>query len=328
MPTNLPPEYHHVETQYKAAESESEKIRLLEELISTVPKHKGTDKLRADLRRRLSKLKNAAQSKKSGSKHESAFHVDKEGAGQVAVVGHANTGKSLLVSSLTHADPDVEEYPFSTWVPTPGMMSTGGIQIELIDTPPLNRDYVEHELIDLIRRSDLILVLVDVLAFPIKQLEETVQFLEEHRIIAAHRKHETEDQIRNTFVPFIVGVTKVDDESAMEEFSVFEELFGDEWDLLPISLSTRKNLDSLQNSIIQTLGLMRVYSKPPGKPPDMTAPFVLKIGSTVDDFAVQVHRDIMENLKTARVWGTGVFDGQQVSRDHILHEGDIVELKT
>ena len=153
MPTNLPPEYFEVEKRYKAARSPAEKAETLEELIGTIPKHKGTDKLRADLRRRLAKLKDsAAQSKKGTSRQESAYHIDKEGAGQVVVIGAPNVGKSALVRAVTNATPEVADFPFTTWAPTPGMMPYENTQFQLIDTPPLNRDYVEPDLMDLIKR--------------------------------------------------------------------------------------------------------------------------------------------------------------------------------
>ena len=153
MPTNLPPDYFEVEKQYRAAKTPEEKIACLEEMLSIVPKHKGTDHLVGDLRRRLAKLRTAPRSKK-GSGRRSAFHIDKEGAGQVAVVGAVNVGKSALVAALTHATPQVSAGPFTTWTPTPGMMPVEDIQIQLIDTPPLNADYVEPELYNLIRHVD------------------------------------------------------------------------------------------------------------------------------------------------------------------------------
>jgi uncharacterized protein len=69
-----------------------------------------------------------------------------------------------------------------------------------------------------------------------------------------------------------------------------------------------------------------VYGKQPGKQADMTAPFTVPIGATVLDFAEQVHSELAEGLKSAKVWGSAQFDGQTVKRDHVLHERDVVEL--
>ena len=161
MPANLPPDYFDAEKRFRAAKTTKEKIARLEEMLTIMPKHKGTDKLRADLRRRISKLKDVSQSKKGGAKRDSAFYIEKEGAAQVVVTGPTNTGKSALVAALTNATPEVAPYPNTTWKPTPGMMPVKNIQIQLIDTPPIDRDYIEPELIDLIRRADLILLVVD-----------------------------------------------------------------------------------------------------------------------------------------------------------------------
>ncbi|MFQ5344025.1 MAG: GTPase [Anaerolineae bacterium] len=327
MPTNLPPEYFEAEARYRAAQSAAEKIVLLEELISTIPKHKGTDKLRADLRRRLSKLKSSAQTRKGVSRHESPFHIDKEGAGQVAVVGPPNTGKSALVAALTNATPEVSPAPFTTWTPTPGMMPVENVQVQLIDTPPLSREYVRPDLLDLIRRVDLILLVVDLPTDPIQQIEDTVAILEENRIIPLRLEDRHAERRRLTFVPLLVLANKNDDEDSDEVFEIFLELLEDEWPLLPVSAVTGRNLERMKQVVYERLGIMRVYSKAPGREPDLSAPFVLKKGDTVEEFAGKVHQDFYRNLKTARVWGSGVFDGQLVGRDHVLHEGDVVELR-
>lgn len=327
MPTNLPPEYFEVEKRYRAAQTPQEKVAFLEELISTIPKHKGTDKLRADLRKRLSKLKASAETRKGVSKQESVFHIEREGAGQVAIVGLANVGKSALLTALTNATPEVADYPYTTWVPTPGMMPVNDIQIQLIDTPPLSDEFVEPQLIDLIRRSDLLLLVVDLQMYPIEQLEDAVAILEEHRIIPANRKAFYADARRMTFVPSLIIVNKADDEQYDEDFQVLGELLANEWPLLAASATTGRHLEELKQRVYQQLDIMRIYSKPPGEEPDLDVPYVLKKGSSVAEFASKVHRDFYENLKTARIWGHGVYDGQLVGRDHILHDGDVVELR-
>ena len=327
MPTNLPPECLEAEERYRAATSPEEKITRLEEWLSTIPKHKGTDRLRADLRRRLSKLKAAPHTRKSTGKQTSAFHIDREGAGQVVLVGPTNVGKSALLAALTNATPEVADYPFTTWAPTPGMMPVEDVQIQLIDTPPLNREAVEPELIDLIRRSDLILLVVDLQTYPIEQLEETIAFLQGHCIVPRHLQERTTEPAGLTFIPLLVLVNKNDDESSDADLEVLCELLGDEWPLLPVSAATERHLDRLKRAVFEGLEIMRIYSKPPGKEPDLSAPFVLKKGSTVAELAGQVHQDFLKNLKSARVWGSAAYDGQMVGRDHVLQDGDVVELR-
>jgi len=327
MPTNLPPEALEAEKRYREAKSLPEKIARLEEFISLIPKHKGTDKLRGDLRRRLSKLKSAAKTRKGAGRRDSPFRIEREGAGQVVVIGPSNVGKSTLVATLTNADPEVSDSPFTTWKPTSGMMPFENIQIQLVDTPSLDRDYVEPALLDLIRRSDLILLVVDLQADPFQQLEHSVALLGANRIVPLHQKDRYPEDRRFTFRPLLVLVNKCDDEDSDEDFEIFRQLLEDEWPLLPISAATGRNLERLKRLLFEQLGIIRIYSKPPGKEPDFSAPFILKKGSTVEEFAGKVHQDFLKNLKSARVWGSATFDGQMVSRDHVLHDGDVVELR-
>jgi ribosome-interacting GTPase 1 len=326
MPANLPPEYLEAEKRYRAAKNPTEKLTCLEDMLTLLPKHKGTDKLRADLRRRISKVKATSQGKKAAGKRESVFQIDKEGAGQVVVVGPANVGKSALVARLTNANPEVADFPLTTWKPTPGMMPVENIQVQLVDTPPLNRDYVEPELLDLIRRSELILLVVDLQTDPVQQLEETVNLLEENRIVPSHLRDKYEEERLLKFIPFLVLANKNDDENTDENLEIFRELTDHDWPMISVSTITGRNLELLKNTLVDKLQIIRVYSKAPGKEPDLTAPFILKRGSTVEDFAGRVHKDFIDKLKIARVWGDSVFDGQMVQRDYILRDGDVVEL--
>jgi ribosome-interacting GTPase 1 len=327
MPTNLPPEYFEAEKRYRAAQSTAERIARLEELMGTIPKHKGTDKLRADYRRRLSKLRSAAQAKKGPGRQESVYRIDREGAGQAILVGPPNVGKSSLVDALTNASPEVSAAPFTTWEPTPGMMPVEDIQIQLIDTPPLNRDFVEPGFLDLVRRSDLVLLVVELQTDPLGQLEDSIAFLEEHRILPRHVREAHTDDRSLSFVPMLVVTNKNDDEASDELWEVFEGLLEGDWPLVPVSATTGRNLESLKRMVFDQLEIIRVYSKPPGKKPDLERPFVLPKGSTVQDMAAKVHRDFLDNLKAARVWGSADFDGQMVARDYVLADGDVVELR-
>lgn len=327
MPTNLPPEYFDAEELYKAASTPQEKVRRLEELISTVPKHKGTDKLRADLRKRLSKLKEASTAKKGATRHISSFYVEKEGAAQVAIIGPPNVGKSALVTALTNASPEVADYPHTTWTVTPGMMLVDHAPIQLVDTPPLTSEYVEPALLDLIRRADLLLLIVDLQTDPLGQLEETSEILAEHRILPLHQKEEDGQEWRAFYVPILIVANKYDDEDFAEDFEILCELLGNTWSLIPVSATTGNNLEQLKRSVFEHLNLIRVYSQPPGRVADRTKPFILERGSTVEEFAAQVHHDFYEQLKSARIWGSGAFEGQMVGRDHVLQEGDVIELR-
>ncbi|MEJ2608294.1 MAG: 50S ribosome-binding GTPase [Anaerolineales bacterium] len=327
MPTNLPPDYFEVEARYRSASTPEEKVACLEEMLTKIPKHKGTDKLRGDLRKKLSKLKSTAQARKAVSRQESAFHIDKEGAGQIAVIGHANVGKSMLVSTLTNAKPEVADYPFTTWKPTPGMMRYENVQFQLIDTPPTNREFIEPELIELIRRADIILIVVDIRADPLSQLQSVVDLLRENRIVPAHIAQEEAANQTLSVKPVLVLANKNDDEAIDENFEIIKTLLEQDWPLLPISAKTGRNLDRLKEILFEQLDIIRVYSKAPGREPDYQSPFILDRGCTVEEFAGKVHQDFYKQLKSARVWGSAEHDGIMVGRDYILQDGDVVELR-
>ena len=327
MPTNLPPEYFDAEKRYRTASASAEKLACIEEMLAIIPKHKGTDKLRADLRKRVSKLKSAAQTKKSLARHESAYHINKEGAGQVVIVGASNVGKSALVARLTHAAPEVGNFPHTTWKPTPGMMPLENIQIQLIDTPPLSKEYIDPEMMDLIRRCDLVLLMVDLQTDPLQQLEDTVALLREHGIVPLRLKDRYMDQRGISLVPFLIMANKNDTAATDENLDIFRELLNDNWPMVAASVTTGRHLDLLKATIVDRLNIIRVYSKSPGKKPDLYSPFVLKIGSAIADFAAKVHQDFATKLRSAKVWGSSAFDGQMVQRDYVLQDSDVVELQ-
>ena len=327
MPTNLPPDYFNIEEEYRAAKSPVEKIALLEEMLSIIPKHKGTDRLRGNLRRKLAKLKAQSEMRRSVGRRHSAFHIDVEGAAQVVVVGPTNVGKSALVAALTHATPEVAAFPYTTWSPTPGMMPVEGVQIQLVDTPSLDRSVVEPELVNLIRRSDLVLLVVDLTTDPVQQLQDTIDVLVKRRIAPRQLRERYAEERRMTFIPLVVLANKNDDVRTDENFEIFRELLEREWPMLAVSAVTGRNLERLKQAVFERLEIIRVYSKAPGNPPDLNAPFVLRQGSTVAEFAGMVHQDFARNLKAARVWGSAAFDGQMVQRDHVLQDGDVVELR-
>jgi ribosome-interacting GTPase 1 len=326
MPANLPPEYFEVEKRYRQAKAPAERIEALEEMLAIIPKHKGTDKLRADFRRRLSKLKSQQQAKKATSRRDVGYRVDREGAGQIVLIGPPNVGKSALVAALTNATPEVADFPHTTRIPTPGMMPFENIQIQLIDTPPMTKAYMEPWLPDIIRRADMILLVVDVTTDPVQHLEETVALLEEKRIVPLRLAHLHEGKQGWTFRPVLVVANKNDNVSAEENFQIFKALLEDDWPVLAVSATTGRNLELLKHTLFDRLEIIRVYTKARGKAPEHNAPFVLKKGATVEELAGKIHKEFVDKLKFAKVWGNGVYDGQMIQRDYVLQDGDVVEL--
>jgi ribosome-interacting GTPase 1 len=327
MPANLPPTYHEAEDRYRSASTTEDKIAALEEMLRIMPKHKGTDKLQADLKARLAKLRR--QPKKKVGTRAASHVIPKEGAGQVVLVGPPNTGKSALVARLTHAKPEVADYPFTTREPTPSMLPFEDIAFQLVDLPPLSEEYVEPWLYDLIRRADLAWLVVEP-SDSLDELERVLQLLEPKRIELhpAGAESTERDPPARIRLPTLLVVTGLDRPGSAESLKILEELLDRPWPLVAVSSVSGAGLDGLTRRTFEALGIVRVYTKQPGKPADLDQPFTLERGSTVADLAHTIHKDIQEKLKFARIWGENVFDGQTVQRDHVLEEGDVVELHT
>jgi len=328
MPTNLPADYFNAEERFRSATTPEDKIKYLEEMMSTIPKHKGTAHLRSDLRKKLSKLKAAATSKKTTKKQVSPYHINKEGAGQIVIIGCTNAGKSSLVQTQTNAEPEISQVPFTTWSPMPGMMYIDNVQVQLIDTPPFCEEYIDPEFLNLIRRVDLVLIMLDLHTDPVQQLKFIYQELQENRIAPQHLEGLIEVEDFLLYVPSLVLVNKYDNEEYEEHYQIFKELLDLDCPMLPVSTKTGYNIDTFKQTVFDMLGVIRVYSKAPGKEVDKTAPFVIEKGTVMGDFAGKVHKDFQENLKSARIWGTSAdFPGQMVSRTHVLEDEDVVELQ-
>jgi len=323
MPANLPPQYLEAEKNFRAAKSPEEKIVALEEMLAIMPHHKGTDHLRAELRSRIAKLTQLA-AKKSGTQRASTV-IEKEGAAQVAVIGLPNAGKSQLVGSITNASPTVAEYPFTTYTVTPGMMEFENIQIQLLDTPPLAPQAIEWWLPPLLRRADALLLMVDLRNDPLAQIESLIEQLEKMRISIGSGGGEEEEGILSRKKALIAG-NKIDLPGARENYTALQNRYGNQLPVLAISARERIGLEELKLKIFQVLDIIRVYTKIPGQKPDFDDPIILERGSTLADAAEAVHKDFLAKLKYARLWGSGKHDGIMVKRDHIMQDGDIIEL--
>jgi ribosome-interacting GTPase 1 len=324
MPTNLPPQYYDAEKRFREAKTAPEKVEALEAMLAIMPHHKGTDKLRAGLRKRLSKLRDEQERKKGGSR-AALFSVKREGAGQVALVGAPNAGKSQLMASLTNAEPEVGDYPFTTQRPQAGMAPFENIKIQLVDLPPLSQDHTEHWAFNIMRGADVLLLILDLSQDPVSEFETILEMLKGQRIIL--QGEETKDTEPGSFIKkwLLVG-NKGDLSVAAEHAAIFRELYGERFPLSIISAIEGTGLEGVCSRLFALLGILRAYSKRPGHEADPSAPIILKQGSTVLDLAKEIHKDFAVKLNYARIWGQGKYDGQRVNRDYILHDGDIIEL--
>ncbi|MDO9529104.1 MAG: TGS domain-containing protein [Syntrophales bacterium] len=326
MPANLPPAYLEAEKRCREAKTPDAKVEVLEEMLTILPKHKGTDKLRADLRRRISKFKDQALHKKGVSKRKTAFSIDKEGAAQVVVVGSPNAGKSALVDILTNASPEVAAFPHTTQKPTPGMVPYEDIQFQLVDTPPITKDYIDPLMADLIRRADIVVILLDLYADTLQQFEDIMYILQTFRIFPEKASIPEDLKKPPIIKKMLVVANKMDKPEDEEDFEIFLELSEVTLPCLGISVRTGKNLMAFVEKIYDLSQVIRVYTKSPGKKPDMNAPFVIPRESTLEDMAGKIHKDFVEKFKHAKIWGKSVRDGQMVQRDYIMQDGDVVEM--
>ena len=327
MPANLPPQYFETERKLKTAKTPQEKRIILEELLSLVPKHKGTEKLQALLKTKIAKLKSAAQKKPAIAKHALAFHFDKTGAGQIVLIGPPNAGKSMLVKSLSNANPEIADYPFTTRTPYPAMMEYENVQIQLIDTPPITPEYMEVWHYELIKEADGILFLLDLSSqSPVDTIQTILDRLKEKKIELI-----AEDQAIPYEVPFfykktLIVANKKDLPPAEENYDVLKKALESKFSPIPVSAISGDGLEYLKKRIFSLLHVIRVYSKIPGKKADFNDPYTLKKGSSVMTMARTVHKDFAQNLKYARIWSKNKYQGQKVNRNHILEDEDVIEL--
>jgi ribosome-interacting GTPase 1 len=323
MPANLPPQYFEAEKRYRSAKEPDEKIAALEEMLAIMPHHKGTDRLRAVLTQKIAKFSQEAE-RKSATARRSGFYIQREGAGQVMLAGPANTGKSQLLAAVTDAIPEIAEYPFTTKTPMPGMVKFEDVQIQLVDTPPIGYKEVKVLLSNVLRNADLIAIVIDLSREPISQVEATLQGLSEARIepLTADGTQATPGSYPRRIL--LVG-NKNDLAGSNENWERLCSKYASVFPMVAISAKEGSGLKEFKRALYQALNIIRVYTKTPGSKADLHDPMILTKGSTLEEAAESLHKDFYQNLKYAVVWGSGKYDGQRVSKGHILQDGDIVE---
>ncbi len=329
MPANLTLQYLQAEERYKAATNDEEREAALELMIAQLPKHKHTEKMYADLKSRLSKLRKGEGKKSAPARHESEYVIRREGAGQFVLIGPPNTGKSAIMAALTKADVVVTDYPFATRKPAPGMMRYEDVPIQLVDTPSLSPDVEDPFVMPLIKQADAAVIVVD-LSSPnfLDQPAQTLGLLRDAGVMVVPGT--VTSVPRSGFprpMPGFVVCTHADREDPEVALELLREVLPDPLFLLALDVANQTSLGAFCRRCFDLLGVIRVYAKAPGREADRDRPFLLPAGSGVLDFAEQVHRDFRERFSYARLWRTGV-DGQRASRDEPLQDGDVVELHT
>jgi len=329
LPANLPPQYYEIERKYKLAKTYEEKIAILQEMLAIMPKHKGTDKLQADLRAKISKLRKASEKKPGAIRRTYRHHIPREGAAQVTLIGPPNVGKSQILDNFTNATPQIAPYPFTTGEPVVGMMPLENIKIQVVDTPPITNEFLPSYLPSIIRETDLALLVVDLSSDEvIDQMEMVIEKLKEVKIKLVGKMLKNTSTEGIIYKKTLIIGNKKDAEGAEQRLEVLRDLYKDEFSIISISAinpSYHNNIKKAKREIYKALNIIRIYTKAPGKPVDLNDPIVLKEKSKVIDAARVIHKDFANNLKYAKMWRKGKFNAWKVDKDYPLEEGDIVE---
>ena len=325
MPANLTPEFLAARERFNKAKTDEERLDALQEMLATIPKHKGTEKMQADIKRRIAKLREKMeQRRRSGKGGGPSFHVEREGAAQVALVGPPNSGKSSLLSVLTNASPDVAPYPMSTYRPCPGMMEYEDIQIQLVDLPPITPEYTEGWVYGLVRLADAVLLCLDLSSERcFQEADEVIELLSGRHILLVDGPSRQADWRTVEKRTLVVGLKE---DLAPERGKELSHWAAGRFPHATASPATGQGLEALRRAIFRTAGVVRVYTKKPGHDPDMTQPYTLREGATVLDVVEHIHKEFVEKLRYVRLWGSGRFDGQHAPLDHVVQDGDILEI--
>jgi len=328
MPANLTPEYLAAERRYRAARTDRERLECLEEMLRVIPKHKGTEHLQGDLKKRISQVRRDISDKRTKRRRRGPSHtIRHEGAGQVGLVGPPNVGKSRLVAALTHATPEVAPYPYTTQKAVPGMMFYEDVPVQLVDLPPITAEHTEPWVYEVVRATSAIVVVADCTARdPVGQIRAVLELLADAHVVPLDPANEDMHDVFLVERPTLIALNKVDTDEDDELVALVQNLYRGNLNLLPVSGETGRGLDAFRAEVYRMLDVVRIYSKVPGKQAELAQPYTLPRGSSVTDFATAVHKDFAEQLKFARVWGGTRYAGQTVPRDYVLNDKDIIEL--
>jgi uncharacterized protein len=329
MPANLTPQYKEAEQRFREATDDPTRLEALNEMMQVIPKHKGTEKLQAEIKAKIAKIKKGSQGKPAGAKAKSLDNIPREGAAQIPLVGPPNCGKSQFLAAVTHARPEIANYPFTTRIPTAGMMPWENIKFQLIDLPPIALQSFEGWMTSLLFRADAIFLLADLSSDDLlDDLHSSINLLKEHRISLDHPDHEVAEEdysldevSKRTFL--IANKADLDEDGIRLDF--LRQEFSAKYPIYPINSLTGEGVITLETDLFRSLKLLRVYTKTPGHPADLQDPVVLSFPATVEDAAYQIHKDFAQRMAYAKIWGKGKFDGAHVHNDFVLSDGDVLE---
>mgnify|MGYP000069243853 CR=1 FL=1 len=382
MPANLTAEAKSKWNKVVLARSPEEKLKALQEFLSSIPKHKGNEKLRAQIKRKISLLKVELEERKQSRKGAKPYYlIEKEGAAaQIVILGLTNVGKSSLLSSLTNANPEVNSRPYTTIEPIPGVMHFKDIRIQLIEVPALTPNSSNSLQLNLAKKADGLILMIDALNNPCNQLKILLKELEKARLSIEKPKSKIEidknakgelqiavfgklngctiEDVKKLFLSYGVrkGVVKIYGEASLEEIEehllelsneykpaiiIVNKVENEDFEnklvdlkslvnnvpIIYVSCLLRKGLEKIGEALIKKLEIIRVYTKEPNEKEASKEPVILKEGATIGDLAKEIHSELYKNFKYAKVWGpSSKFPGEKVGLNHLLKDGDIVEI--
>jgi len=300
MPINAGPEFISAEKKYLNAQTLEDRILYLEEMIQKAPKHKSSENLLKELRTRLKKFKSklGKLSKKKGGKKG----VRKEGY-QCALIGLPNSGKSSLLSKLTNASPRITPHPYTTSHPGIGTLNHEGIKAQIVDLPSIGSENFDQSVTN---TADCIIIVLTSL----QDLDKIFQSLER----AMGKK--------------IIVLNKSDLFSENEKRRLSAQIKSKKLNGVLVSTKSSLGITELKQKIIETMEIIRVYTKEPGKPKTKN-PIVLQKNSTVRDAAEEIRTGFSSQIKETRLTGpSSKFSNQRVGLSHKLKDLDIIEFHT
>ncbi len=364
MPANVNYEYITAKGKYEAANTDEERIIGLQEMISRAPAHKGGENLRRDLSRKLAALKNkvernAAVTKKSGH----TINIKKDGAGQVCVLGLTNSGKSTFLTEYTNSKPTIASYQYTTTKPEVGMLDYGGAYIQLIELPSfLEKHELTPQIYSMIRVTDLLIIVIK--DGSKEELDQVIKILEKQDVFITKQKPRiqlTKSEFlgvsfvneQNLLIPkpqaiellkssgFRAQNIILNQKTTMDDLLLLINPRATFVPAIAVSMPLSKNIKSFNyrnidvydftnnkeiiEHIFKLLNKVIVYTKKPRQKADKTEPLVLEKGQTVTDAAKAIHKTIYKNLKSAKVWGSTRYPGQNVAKTYKLKNRDVVE---
>lgn len=259
MPTNLPPEAMDKWEEVEAAKNPKEKMEKMQEFLKYVPQHKGTMKLRGEIKRKIAIIRDDLENKKRKGTGKSSggpkMFLEKEGSAQIALIGVTNVGKSCLMSATTNSKVLVTPTPYSTHEPVPGIMDFSDVQFQFIEAPAVMEGSSDgrgtgNVTLGLARNADGVILMVDLSQDPIKQLELVIDELEKSRVLVSKPSGKVEIDRRHTgaalriiLVGSLVDCTMRDVETLMRDYRINDAI---------VRISGNVTLDDVENAVFET----------------------------------------------------------------------------